>query len=77
MEIGTLLEEPDRATAATYWDLTGLTGVELGRAKKTEKRGFGAIPKQWDHRSDLLSLFARTAKGQRGSWVKTASAPLH
>lgn len=36
MEIGTLVEEPDRATAATYWDLTGLTGAELGRAKKTE-----------------------------------------
>lgn len=31
MEIGTILKEPHRATAAPYWDATGLTGVELGR----------------------------------------------
>lgn len=53
MEIGTLLEEPDRATAATYWDSTGLTGVELGRPKKTEGGGGGEAV---GHRTGWISL---------------------
>lgn len=72
MEIGTLLEEPDRATAATYWDSTGLTGVELGRPKKTEggQWGTGRV-------GSPFTLCWDCVGGQRGSWVKTAFAPLH
>lgn len=57
--MGRIVEEPDRTTAAPYWDATGLTGGELGRPESLQdsgggvlgegrERGRGVLGQQWD-----------------------------
>lgn len=67
MDVGKILEEPGRATAAPYWDLTGLTGVELGRPKKLRKLEFWCRPITMGPTKslDLLWPFAWTVSKDR------------
>lgn len=51
--MGRIVEEPDRTTAAPYWDATGLTGGELGRPESLQDSGGGVLGgefwgQQWD-----------------------------
>lgn len=78
MGIGKLLEKPDRATAAPYWDLTGLTGVKLGRPLKKKKvRKWGSSGNSGRELGPPVALRSDRCRRQRGSWVKAAFSPLH
>lgn len=74
MEMTTILEEPDRATAAPYWDATGLTGVELGPQKMVVMVGGSWRNSGTQDSLDALSLWV---SGQRGSWVTAAFSAPH